>query len=513
MSISLKNACFNIWKSNTDRQGIKTTFKPLFIRYIGVENSSEYNDILKTYIEKFKENNNSIYFSKEIPMQAEFQIINYIGNELQSMNILDMQHQDIVLFDNKEINDLFLKSLDYVIPLAIKKENFFNESTRNNFILKLIVWAYLYLKQIEYENNKTPKCFYYGDITRHEIYFLILLHKMNFDVIYVNPLREQYWEEIDEDKLSIIHKNSQILPIDTLESRINAGQIITNCESITLQLERDIETQLFTNTGVYRPWQFRDGTTTSIFLNSTIIDLEQNWCEPSRVRQGFKVVDKNVSVPVFFQQIDGVYRNLSEYKKLLSKCTESPITLFLDNRQISLINKTYNQDDKFKLTFYLLNDGTLNKEEIKKAEFYPLKKYKIEIQNIILDKINETLLDTRLFNEELSKESKLNLIMLLLNINEKIIRLIDSFDFTEQVPKITIFLNKDEGLDDETLYLLGFLHKIAFDIVIFNPSGLFGATNIIRPERINNIRLDEMKYDTTYNDLKPKKGFLNKLFK
>lgn len=514
MSMSLKNACFNIWKSNTERQGIKANFKPLFTRFIGVENSSEYNDILKTYLEKFKENQDScILFSGEIPMQAEFDLINYIGNELQRMNILDMQHQDIVLFDDAQINANFLKALDFIIPLAIRKEKFFNENTRNNFILKLIVWSYLYLRKIKYETNRTPKCLYYGDITRHEIYFLMLVNLMGFDVLYINPLREENWADIDEVGLSTLHKNQQILPVESFQGRVQSGKVIENFESMTLQYERDIEEQLFTNTGVYRPWQFRNGTTNAIFVSSTIIDLDNNWNEPSRIRQGFKVVGQTVSVPVFFQQIDGIYKNSEEYRKILLKCSESQNTLLVTNRGVDLLNKNYSQDDKFKLTFYQLNDGTINRNDIKSADFYPLKKYKMEIQNIIIDKINETICDTRLFNQPLSKEQTLNLIISLLNINEKVIRLIDNYDFTENVPKITIFLNKDEALDDDIIYLLAFLHKMAFDIVIFCPSGYFGATNIINPERINNIRLDEMKYDATYNDLKSKKGFLNKLFK
>ena len=57
---------------------------------------------------------------------------------------------------------------------------------------------------------------------------------------------------------------------------------------MTLQFERQIENEMFTNTGVYKPWQFRDGTTSALFFNSTLIDLEMNWNEPAKVRQGFK---------------------------------------------------------------------------------------------------------------------------------------------------------------------------------------------------------------------------------
>ena len=49
MKESLKQTCFDIWNSNDIRKGVHTTFKPLFTRYIGIENNNEYNDILKTF--------------------------------------------------------------------------------------------------------------------------------------------------------------------------------------------------------------------------------------------------------------------------------------------------------------------------------------------------------------------------------------------------------------------------------------------------------------------------------
>ena len=72
------------------------------------------------------------------------------------------------------------------------------------------------------------------------------------------------------------------------------------------------------------------------------------------------------------------------------------------------------------------------------------------------------------------------------------------------------------NLEDDVVYLLGFISRLGFDIVLFNPSGSFSLSNILNPDRVNNIRLDTMKYDRTYasieNKTKPKKGFLNRIF-
>jgi hypothetical protein len=104
------------------------------------------------------------------------ELIQYIFNELASMDVYKMTTQDITIFDDFEVNFKFLSALEYVIPIACSKENFFNDNVRNNFITKLIVWTYTYAKDIKYDASINPKCVYYGNIERHEIYFLIMLY-------------------------------------------------------------------------------------------------------------------------------------------------------------------------------------------------------------------------------------------------------------------------------------------------------------------------------------------------
>ena len=132
----------------------------------------------------------------------------------------------------------------------------------------------------------------------------------------------------------------------------------------------------------------------------------------------------------------------------------------------------------------------------------------IDFQNIVkmykiflLKKFNETISSTELFNRTFDKEEILRLLVLVLGLNESIVRLIDNFDFTAAIPKIVIYLEDENTMPESMQILLGYLHIIGIDIVIFNPSGLFNINNVIKSTALNNFRLDVMKYDSKYNNL------------
>ena len=518
MSMSLKNACFDLWRTNFERKGIRDRFVPVFTRYIGVENTNEYDDVLKTLITKAEEDKeHSIYFDNQIPMTAEFGLINSVKAELATMDVRQISKQDIVLFEDLELNKFFLESLEYVVNLALSQETFMNDSVRNYFICKLILYAYLHIHKLKFENNKTNKCIYYGNIAKHDIYFLILLYRMTFDVIYINPLKEEYWEQIDRDKLSSLHKNKQILPVNSLAERLREGRVIEANQSMTLQFEQQIENELFTNSGVYKPWQFRNGNTQAIFFNSTIIDVEMNIYEPAKVRQGFKVNGKTVSVPHFFFEVEGEYKNMDDYAKIVNKCINAPNTLVLTDNGESMITNRQSAEAKYQLMFCQLSDGSFNTEEIKRLPFYAFAPYNDATEDFLLNKINETIRDKSLFKDPIdTKEEIIDFGMLILSLDKKIIRLIDNFDFTNDIPKLVMFLDNETELTKDACYVLAFLNTIGFDIIIFTPAGLSSLNTHIEESRFNSIRLDTTNYNRTLASVKahkPKKsGFFGKFF-
>lgn len=509
--MELINITHSMFRKNFERENSLSEIKPYFYRFIGVKDIDGYDNTLKTLESKCLENKEvSLIFDNQLELKGEMELIQYIFNELNNMNITNISKEDITIFESVEVNNKFLIALEYVVNLSIAKESFFNESVRNNFITKLIVWGYSYLRELDYNNDLIPKCVYYGNIERHGIYFLIMLYKMGFDVIYINPLKEEFWSEIDRDNLSICEKSMGIMNIESFKERTSKGKVIDNVESITKQIERDVREQLFTGTGMFMPWQFRDGYTKSILIDGIVEDLKSYWNEPAKVRQGFKVENKLVHVPCFFYKIDGQYKDIISYQKLVSLCSQSENTLFF-HRGVTLADNRVS-DDMYQLMFCQLSDGSFDIEEIKKASIYKFGKYSQEVQNLILNKFNEVVLAKDVFAKVLSKEESLKLLVSILSINEQVIRLIDNFDFTSSIPKIVIYLNNEEGITDSMLMILGYLHTIGMDIVIFNPSGLLNVSNVLNKNIISISRLEVMSYDSTYKKvINSKQGFFSRI--
>lgn len=516
MSVNLKSACLNLWRTKYERKGIQAEFKPDFVRYVGVDNTTEYDSVLKTLISKVEaDKEHSIYFDSQIPMTAEFDLMSSVKNELATMDVTHISTQDITLFSDPVLNNIFLNSLEYVVNLAIKQEGFFNDSVRNNFICKMILYAYLYIFNLKFEDDVTNKCIYYGPISKQDIYFLILLYRMTFDVLYINPARDEFWDQVDTDHLSEQHKSKQVMPVDTLALHISRGQILEINESMTLQFERQIEDEMFTGTGVYKPWQFKDGNTSAVFFSSTIIDMKLNWKEPAKVRQGFRVDGKTVYVPHFFYEVEGENRNFQEYCETVQTCTKTLNTMVSFGDESDFVETELSNNDKYQLMFCQLSNGEFDPQEIRKLPFYPYEPYNDNTEDFMLSKLNETMRDSSLFKSPInSKEERMNFAATILCLNKKIVRLIDSFDFTNEIPKVVIFLEGEKGISKNIAYVLAYLNTIGFDIVIFTPAGLSNLNTFIDETRFNSTRLDLINYERTYESTKKqqKKGFFNKLF-
>ncbi|MPM97948.1 hypothetical protein SDC9_145129 [bioreactor metagenome] len=170
----------------------------------------------------------------------------------------------------------------------------------------------------------------------------------------------------------------------------------------------------------------------------------------------------------------------------------------------------------FELMFCQLSDGTFDIEEVKKLDIYKFKKYSDETQNFLLNKFNEVIKRKDLYVNKLDKDDVLKLLVLVLSLNEEIVRLVDNFDFVDRVPKIVIYLNNEDTINDNMKLLIGYLHNIGIDIIIFNPSGLCNISNVINSERFNSTRLQNINYKSNYKSLirsNTKQSVFSKLFK
>lgn len=520
MQKSLKNLPFEIWKNNIERQGILPTFSPLFERYIGVEdNKNSYADILATIKKKADEDKtHTIIFDNEIPLVPDFNFMTAIKAELQTMNVTSLSTQNIKMFQDLNYNNHYLKCLEEVVNFAISKENYPNEGVRNNFICELLLNTFNFICPLQVDSSYTNKCIYYGDIKKSNVYFLILLVKLGFDVIYINSGKDS--NELRDLTNSNLYEYSLREGTSTLKEWTRNGKPIEQSNSVTLDLQNQMDAQLFSNTGVYRPWQFKEkGTTKSLFFNSTLIDVDTNWNEDSKVRAGFKVEGMTVTVPNFFWEVEGEYENNNKYTDLIQKCLSSSNNLLVISKSEnvlfdSIAQNPSNKEALLKLVFCQNHDMTFDIEKVKQLDFYNYSKYNDATENLILNKMNEVIKDMTMFQKVWNKNEIIEFAFNVLSLSTKVILSIDNFDYTSKIPKLIYFLEDDTSLQIWDINIIALLNKIGYDIIIFSPAGVSDLSSYIKRERFNSERLDKVSYDRKFNQVKESKpkSFFKKLF-
>lgn len=504
----LQKIIFSLWKKNYERTGLGEIFKPVFIRYIGIPNTeNEYNNILKTIL-NFSNTytKNTIVFEGPINSSMNFDLLMAIKQNLETINISNLNYDDFIMFSDKEVNNCFINALQYTINLAINNENFKNRSIRNNFICELLLYFYDYISTLEFSNYETCKCIFYGSITKNQAYFLICLYKMGFDIIYINPIKDEYFNLIDIDNLSLLKQYKQLSQLISLQDRCQKGTVIDRIESVTLQVEQQLEQELYDGTNFFKPWQYRDGYTNSILFNGNLIDLEQNINQPSKLRQGFFVKGKKVNIPHFFMIINGENEDINEYIKILNICQNNDKYKLILHGNFADELKIWSPEQKSQVVFCQNGQKTFDINAIKNLEFYKFSNYNNDVQDFYLNKINEILQNNSMFVNQIDNPSKkIEFLNLFLNINEEIFEMISNFDFTNDIPKLIIFLEDKDKLTEKSCIILGLLSVIGFDIIIFSPAGMSGIAKYIQENNYTNIMLDNMNYKSKFSNYQYKK--------
>ena len=132
-------------------------------------------------------------------------------------------------------------------------------------------------------------------------------------MIVINPLKDEYWDLTDTDHLSEKITYSMIQEIRTLNERIANATLIQADESLTLHFEHQMDAEIYNNSGLYKAWQLRGYHVKQLLIRGNMIDISNNWNEPAKVRNGFDVKDKSVTIPHSFTVIDGITMDNSEY--------------------------------------------------------------------------------------------------------------------------------------------------------------------------------------------------------
>lgn len=486
---------------------VRNNSENIFYEIRGYRDESGLNNLIALLDKKLLAKN-SLVFKGQIELPYNEALTKSILRELNNINLYSLEREDIVLVENVNLNNKIKKALSIVIPYAIQLENFLNINVTNNFVAKLLLLIYEYVTKLEFKD--VPKCVYYGSIKRHDCYFLIILAIIGVDVIYINPTKLTVFHDINNKYFAKLIEEDDICKDISYDVRLSKGTFIEKVVTSAKKATNELEKALYTDSGIYKPWQFISGNTKSIMLSAVIEDIETYLDEEARLRQGFRTEGNMVYIPNFFCKINGVYDN---YKNLIKSMKNSKINLFINNA--NLINTNHLSREKiYSIPFYLYEDGSINKEEIIKSNIYGLNKLSLEMQNFIINKIEEFVENKSKISFDIDDKLKFELIACILTMDLKYQNLFLKFDYTSNVPKIILYLDKDSVIDKLNSLFLAYLSEVGFDILILSPSATNSIEQFIKNECITIIRLKDIvdNYDIENLNDNKNKGFIRRLF-
>jgi len=174
-----------------------------FSRFIGVDNTEiRYLEMLKR-IDEVSQSSGSNYFKviNKLPTLSDISKVDkcktivksYIKKvEFDNSNNSFLNDIDFNIdFNNDRLNWTLKKSFHETLSLFKSNNTDSNTTGLITFGTKILYWIKYYdQKIISINTHNQNKFLYYGNIKKHEVYFLILLSKIGFDVLYINPVQD-----------------------------------------------------------------------------------------------------------------------------------------------------------------------------------------------------------------------------------------------------------------------------------------------------------------------------------
>ena len=495
-----------------------------FIRYIGVSNNIDiYKNKLYSLNQKLKKYN-YIKFENNIKINNPKDIINstngiwknsaYTKEDINDLTEYLNGSNALAFIRNEKVKNQFLFSLKYILTTVFDDNNQIEASKLKNLTIKLISWIkdsynHLFLN-FNYDSIENPKVLYYGNIKKHEALFLILLYNMGVDIIYINTFNDDIFEILDSKEVF-----SSIYVLDKVHKYFDypKEEILVRHETVAYKASEEISKIIHNEEdGVYRPWQFESYNPKPVTLITTFEEFNILWNEEARFRASFKVENKNVYIPNLFVKISGTHLDIDEYFKLIYNLKNHEKSILYN--ELPIITSPLSKQEVFRLTSVFDKEENLIKENLINHELYKYSYLSDITQNRIIKKIEE-LFKTNILKQSLNIKDKLFILSTILNLDKKLLEMLQNFDYPSHIPKLIIYDSKETTFSFEDAIIMAFLYINGFDIAVFTPTSYNNFEMHINDNFYDIFKLEDKKFNLTLPDLnkyKSKKGFWSNFF-
>lgn len=497
-----------------------------FIRYIGVSKSiEEYKNkifnidkVLKRF--SYLKLEGSLYIGNPTDLLNETKLIwsndVYHKTDIHSLMLKLNGTNALNFIGNEILKNQVLYSLELTLALAFEDQEILKASKIKNITIKLLSWLKDYydtlLKNVDYKSENIPKVLFYGDIKIHEALFLILLYNLGIDIIYINTYGDSIFESIDPTfSFSDIYVN------DTVSSYFNfpKKESLIRQETVAFKASEEIDKLIHNDQdGVYKPWQFENYVIRPVTLKTTFDEMMILWKEESRFRTGFKVIDKTIYVPNLFVKISGAHSNIDDYFKFISTLSDEPQSILINELPIS--KNVLNKQEMYRLASVIDRSGSINTSLLKESSLYKYGYLNDNIQSTIIKSIEE-LFELGILKIDISASMRLKILSTIINLDKKILELLQNFDYPSTVPKIIIYDSKESVFSIEDSIILSFLYINGFDVCVLTPTGYNNFEMHIESKYYDIFRLETKQFNLDLPDLsvyksKKQKSFWSNIF-
>ncbi|MCL2055239.1 MAG: YceG family protein [Oscillospiraceae bacterium] len=439
---------------------------------------------------------NNMLFNLRDSLIRSPKLLLYMENELRP------PFESEILQINRPNFQLKLEGDEMRTELAIKALEEFGSK------IHLTAWLLRCVSHPDYKRSvsQIPILLYYGNIGENELEFLHFMSRIGMDVLYVSSERSS---------MGVLRKNNlegrmQIfeLPFSKSVAPYPEKPVKAKFATHAYKAERELDTVLYDNAAVFRDFQYEKNHART--LKTTYEEIDILWHSQARYRSGFDVENNDTAiVPNLFVKIsgvrdgemtaywDGIKQKLSPHTKIIRK---TPAAGSIDFTRLFTDYKSF---------FY----G--KKIDIQRLKASPFNQYGFlpdRLQCLIFEKMQEAA-DSGFLKLE-PVDLMLTVIHIGLSLDREMIKTLQGFDYTKDIPKIIIIDTAGEVFNKAECALLVMYNLLCFDIAVYTPTGYRNLEQYMNETAFETYTMNEFKHNLAIPDFSasPAPG-LNRLFK
>ena len=446
--------------------------------------------------DKQAEFHNMLYDLREDLIKCP-KLLFYIENELKAPTPDELSIFDgIDASDNEALLDALTEKIEITTDevrtkLARETLPIFLKDLSGDAMLEtartLIVWMKRCLCSELYSANhyEIPVMLYYGGITSSTVQFLHFMSRLGIDIIYICSSKAP---------LSVLTRNNfegrmQIfeLSASTPVAPYPDKPVKAKLATAAYNASRELDDILYSGNTMFRDFQFSDMQ--SLTLKTTYDEIDVLWHQPSKYRTGFAAKGEKVTVPTVFAKISGVKDgNLNAYWDSV-KWKLSPYTRLI-HKSPSYKKFSESQLDVYK-PYY--NGENILIEQLKNSPFNKYSFLSDSLQLLIFNKMQEAV-DSGFLKLD-SSELVPMVIYVGTNLEREILKLLQQYDFTKDIPKLIIIDVIEDTFSKVECIQLVLYNLLGFDILVYTPTGYKNIETFVSDAAFETHIMNEFQYN------------------